>query len=222
MAKTLDIPRSGKRGSTVSLHTPYGQAERRLVVPKNPRTPAQQRVRSTLGQISSCWRGLADDQRAGWITAAAKASSHPRLGQSGHLTGCQLFIKINCTLAAIGAAQVEVPPGRPNFNSNPVGALTITRTANGVALELKVPRSPAHYLMLMGTAPCSRGMACPRRFTLLGALPVPVSGVSNITDLYVAKYGVPPAGTRVFIRTRQVADGWEDEPKDTTAVVPAT
>jgi hypothetical protein len=27
--------------------------------------------------------------------------------------------------------------------------------------------------------------------------------------------------TRIFIRTRQVADGWEDLPKETTAVVPA-
>ena len=55
---------------------------------------------------------------------------------------------------------------------------------------------------------------------MLGALPDPDAGVSDITDLYVAKYGVPPAGTRIFIRTRQVADGWEDLQKDTTAVVP--
>ena len=32
----------------------------------------------------------------------------------------------------------------------------------------------------------------PRRFTVLGALPDPDAGVSDITDLYVAKYGVPP------------------------------
>jgi hypothetical protein len=221
MAKILDIPRSGKRGSTVSVRTPYGQAERQLTVPKNPRTPAQQRVRSNLSQSSSRWRGLSDDQRTAWITAAEIASSHPRLNQSGHLTGCQLFIKINCTLAAIGAPQVDLPPDRPSFGLNPVGALTISTTTDRFALKLKVPRSPAHYVMVMGTAPCSPGMSRPRRFTLLGALPAPVSGISDITDLYVAKYGLPPAGTRVFIRTRQVADGWEDAPLDTTAVIPA-
>jgi hypothetical protein len=63
-------------------------------------------------------------------------------------------------------------------------------------------------------------MAVPRRFVILGRLPDPVARVCDITDLYVARYGIPPAGSRVFIRTVQVANGWEDFPKDTTAVVP--
>ena len=221
MAKIRSIPRSGKQGPTVSFKTPYGQAERPLAIPKNPRTPAQQRVRSALGHIASRWRTLTDQQRAVWMTAAAKVSSQPRLGQSGHLTGCQYYIKINSVLAAIGEDPLETPPDRPSFGSNPVGALAITRDAGAITLKLKVSRTPADYIMLMGTAPCSPGMTRPRRFTLLGALPTPVSGFSDITELYVAKYGVPPPATRVFIRTLQVIDGWQDEPKDTTAVVPA-
>jgi hypothetical protein len=63
-------------------------------------------------------------------------------------------------------------------------------------------------------------MTVPRRFVILGRLPDPVSRVSDITGLYVARYGVPPVRSRVFIRTVQVANGWEDFPKDTTAVVP--
>jgi hypothetical protein len=221
MAKTGKQLQSGKRGLTVGLRTPYGQAERQLAVPSNPQTPAQQRARGDLGRIASRWRGLTDEQRAAWITAAQQITSHPRLGQSGRLTGCQFFIKINCTLAAAGMDAVVDPPGRPRFTANPTGALTITNTGGTIALKLKVSRTPAHYTMVLGTTPCSRGVSRPRRFTLLGALPDPVSGVSDITDLYVAKYGIPPVGTRVFIRTRQVAGGWEDLPKDATAVVPA-
>ncbi len=221
MAKIRSIPRSGKQGATVSLKTPYGQAERPLSIPKNPRTPAQQRVRSALSHIASRWRTLTDQQRAAWMNAAANVSSQPRLGQSGHLTGCQHYIKINSVLAAIGQDPLETPPDRPGFGSNPVGALTITSTAGRPTLKLKVSRAPTTYIMLMGTAPCSAGMLRPRRFTLLGALPAPVSSFSDITELYVAKYGVPPPGSRVFIRTLQVIDGWQDEPKDTTAVVPA-
>ena len=221
MAKTGKQLQSGKRGSTVSLKTPYGQAERQLAVPSNPRTPAQQRARGTLARIASLWRGLTDEQRAAWITTAQQTSSQPRLGQSGRLTGCQLFIKINCTLAAAGMDTIVDPPNRPRFSTNPVGTLTITNEGGEISLKLRVSRAPAHYIMVMGTAPCSRGVSRPRRFTLLGALPAPEDGVSEITDLYVAKYGVPPVGTRVFIRTRQVADGWEDLQKDTTAVVPS-
>jgi hypothetical protein len=64
-------------------------------------------------------------------------------------------------------------------------------------------------------------MMRPRRFVLLGALPALASGICDITALYVAKYGVPPAGTRVFIRTQQTINGWTDLPRDTTAIVPA-
>ena len=45
-------------------------------------------------------------------------------------------------------------------------------------------------------------------------------GVSDITELYVAIYGIPPVGTRVFIHTRQQINGWQDTPERTTAVVP--
>jgi hypothetical protein len=31
---------------------------------------------------------------------------------------------------------------------------------------------------------------------------------------------VPAPGQRVFIRTRQLINGWEDEPKETNALVP--
>ena len=44
--------------------------------------------------------------------------------------------------------------------------------------------------------------------------------MSDITDLYVGKFGVPRAGSRVFIRTLQQINGWEDLPKQTSAIVP--
>lgn len=221
MAKTGKTLQSGKRGTTVSIHTAFGQAERQLAVPRNPRTPAQQRVRLTLGSIASRWRGLTDPQRTAWTALASDTRSQPRLGQSGRLTGCQLFIKINCTLAAAGMEQVIEPPERPIFAVNPVGALTITNNAGVIALKLAVSSAPAHYVMVFGTSPCSAGIARPRRFALLGALPASAAGMSDITELYVAKYGVPPVGARVFIRTRQISKGWEDRQKDATAVVPA-
>ena len=221
MAITGKTLKSGKRGNIVSIRTFFGQAERQLAIPRNPRAQAQQRVRVTLGSIASRWRGLTDAQRGAWTALASGTHSKPRLGQSGRLTGCQLFIKINCTLAAAGMEQVVEPPERAIFATNPVGALTITNNAGVIALKVAVPRAPAHYVMVLGTAPCSAGIARPRRFTLLGALPDRAAGMSDVTGLYVAKYGVPPVGARVFIRTRQTANGWEDLQKDTDAVVSA-
>jgi hypothetical protein len=220
MAKVSKNPASGTQGNTVSYDAPYGQAEREKAVSANPRSNAQVRVRSSLSRFAARWRILSDQQRATWITSAQGVHSEPRLGQSGRLTGCQLFIKINCTLALTGEPPTDVPTEPPSFGTNPVGALTITNDDGEIALKLSVPRAPSQYVLVLGTAPCSAGIAVPRRFVILGALPAAVARVSDVTDLYTARYGVPPVGSRIFIRTIQVASGWEDFSKDTTAVVP--
>lgn len=218
--KIIDVQQSGKLGTFITFRNRYGQFRRRYVVPKDPRSPAQLGVRSRFGRVSARWRVLTDEQRAAWIAAAGEVSSRSRLGKSGPLTGCQLFVKINSNLAFAGQAQVDDPPSYPRFGANPVGNLTITHSRGGVALKLSVPTAPTGTVLVWGTAPGSAGASFPGRFTFLGLLPDPAGGVSDITKLYVAKYGVPPVTKRVFIQTRQQMNGWQDAPKQTTAVVP--
>ena len=57
----------------------------------------------------------------------------------------------------------------------------------------------------------------------LGLTPAPVEHVSDITRLYIRKYGVPPANTRNFIRAWQQVEGWEcrGQMPLTGALVPA-
>jgi hypothetical protein len=219
--KILDVPQSGKFGVSVSFRTRYGQSRRPFVPAKDPKTPVQLRMRALLARIAARWRTLTDEQRALWIAIAREVLSRSRTGQSGALTGCQLFTKINFNLAIVGEEQVTEPPPRPRFRKNPVGALTITNTRAKIALKLKVSGTPAQPIIVLGYPPVSGGVSFARDFTILGLLPVPVGGVSDITELYVARYGVPPVGKRLLIRTRQQIDGWEDLPEQTTAIVPA-
>jgi hypothetical protein len=44
--------------------------------------------------------------------------------------------------------------------------------------------------------------------------------VSDITELYIARYGEPRTGEKVFIVTRQQKDGWEGFDKETSEIVP--
>ena len=50
--------------------------------------------------------------------------------------------------------------------------------------------------------------------------PVPTGGSADLTSLYTARYGVPPVGTKVFVRVNQYVDGWEDLPVTFAAIVP--
>jgi len=200
--------------------TRYGLVVRRRSFPRQVHSEAAQRSRASFGLATQQWRALTDTERAAWGRRTIQASSRSGLEQSRPLSGHALYVKINCARASIGLDQFDDPPKVPEFSLNPVGELTITNTRGVIALKLDVPSAPAKHTVLYGAAPCSAGKYFIRQYNILGLLPEPVRGVSDITALYVARYGVPPAGTRVCVRTQQHINGWDDLPKQTSAVVP--
>jgi hypothetical protein len=93
---------------------------------------------------------------------------------------------------------------------------------DGVALKLGVSGLPAKDIMVFASPPSKAGWQYCGDYRFLGLLPLPVKGWSDITRLYFKKFGVPPPHTRVFIRTWQQVDGWEDrgQMQLTNALVP--
>lgn len=218
--KKLDVPQSGKIGMAVSVKTRYGLIQRQYVIPKDPKTPGQLRSRANMGRFSAYWRVLTPEQSIAWRISGRSTLCRSLLGKASFLTGSQLFNKINCARAAIGLGMLMDPPPPAQFGPNPVEELHITNNGGGIALTLSVPTAPTDLVIVYGAGPCSAGISFVRNFTMLGRLPAPAGGLSDITDLYVAKYGVPPVGSQVCIRTRQQINGWEDLPKQTNAIVP--
>src|SRR5271169_4969178 len=207
--KISDIPQSGKRGKTVSMQGRYGQVSRILAIPANPETPYQLTIRRNLRKVSAAWRGLTEAQRAAWVTAAQNARSHSRLCQSGPLTGAQLFNKINCTLLLFSQPQVVTPPAPPVFPDLAPQNLVITNTAGVIALKLTCPTDPGANTIVRASSPLSAGRLTCNSYRILGSCPAPVAGASDITSLYAARYGVPPAGMKAFVRVNQFVEGWE-------------
>jgi hypothetical protein len=75
-------------------------------------------------------------------------------------------------------------------------------------------------LYVLGSRWCSRGIwTRGNRFAIIGELPKAVRGWSNITHDYVKAFGVPPVGRRIFIRPRQLVNGWQDEFKETCGTI---
>lgn len=218
--KILDIPQSGKLGTYVSVRTRYGQIRRRRGVIRKSPSPTQLHTRATFGRIRALWRTLTEDQRAAWKSDICATSSRPRLGKSGRLPGYLVFMKVNATLALQGQPPVLTPTERPTFDANPVSDLLITNTGGAVDLQLGVPSVPTADILVLGAAPCSAGVSFAKHFVILGRLSAAEAGYSNITKLYVDRYGALTPGKRIFIRTRQVRDGWTELPIQTTALVP--
>jgi hypothetical protein len=186
------------------------------------RTPARRRTRGSFGAIAKAWsERLTEEQRQAWVDSGAKVKSYPRLSQSGRLTGEMHFEGINSARARIGREILLWPPERVVFGPNPVEGLTISSDNGRLRLRLRVSGPLAEDIMVFGQAPCSAGRKKWRHGAYLGLLPAPQAGESDITDLYVQKYGQPEPGKKVFIRTRQQKDGWEGRDHDLSEVVPA-
>jgi hypothetical protein len=210
--KIKDVPQVGKLGLTVTWPGRYGLIRRILVTPRNPRTSAQQVIRQNLATQAAAYDQLTDLQQQAWIATAEQMQSKPTLGQSGPLTGLQLFIKVNCALLAIGGTPVSTPPAKPLLDPLPIDGLSITNTAGVIAIKLHTADSPPDGTMLRACSPqnsgCRRGVS----YRLLGILDSPVSNYITITTAYTSRFGVPPVGSRVFVSVNANVDGYEGIP----------
>ena len=76
----------------------------------NPNTSAQQAVRAALGTASSAWRGLALEQRQGWIAYATNTPTVNALGDPLTLTGQQMFVRTNTPMINAGLPIITDAP----------------------------------------------------------------------------------------------------------------
>ena len=188
---------SGAVGNEVYVNTKHGQVVRSR--PRRPPRPTNDRVRAqdNLGGVAKVWRTLSDQQFAAWAAAAKKEG----------MLSYRYFCKINGTLAAYGQPLLLDPPKRERLRSNPVQALEIRNPRGVITLRLKVPTAPAELTFVFGVRWCSRGISVPRsNGVLMGRLPQAVRGWSEVTDLYVNKFGQPPPGSRKDALKRTHAD----------------
>jgi hypothetical protein len=217
----IDAPKSGRWGNWEYYMRGKTQCCRRHVERKDPRTPAQRRVRIGLGGVAKAWGAkLTQEQRQAWELVGKQQSSKPRLAQAGWLEGEQLFVRHGTVLKKVGKEMLLWPAPRPAFPPNPVAALSITHGSDGVRITLRVSGPVTDDIMVLGQAPCSAGRKKWRRGAYLCLLPAVEGGECDITAKYVEHFGQPEPGQKVFIRTQQQRDGWRDKEKDVSEVVP--
>ena len=219
--KIQDIPQVGKLGLTVTWHGRNGQLRRILAIPKNPRTDRQLEVRDLLQQQARRFDALTDVQQDAWNVAATGFHSTPSLGQSGPLTGLQLFVRVNCKLGLLGQDAVDVPPVAPQFPALAPQGLVITNTTGVVAVTLTCPTNPGENTVLRASPPQNSAIRACRNYRIIGTCPVPTAGSADITSLYVAEFGAVPIGKRLFVQASTMVSGFESLPRQFQARVPA-
>ena len=218
--KIIDVPQTGKIGLQVAFQSRYGLVRRARVIPKQPNTFAQLQVRSNLTRAAAGFDHLTTAQQDAWNTAAAKHHTKPTLGQSGPLTGLQLFVKINTNLNFLGMESVTVPPAVPAFDAVAPQNLNIVLVLGIPKITMTCPTSPGENTVISACAPTNSGVRRAPQLKILGTCPAPAQGSANITDLYVAMFGVPALGSRIFASAHLMTDGWTSPTSLYSGLVP--
>jgi hypothetical protein len=211
--KIQSIPKSGRKGSVIYSEGRYGKVAREYVPPQNPRTAQQQSHRRNILAVCRRWRTLSLEQRGTWRALAANRYFVNDEGQRVRLNCFKLFVSLNTRRADLGLPHFDVAPAEPVFSTTPVGELAIAYPEGRFTLKVRVEGTPAQLILVQGAKPVRSCVRFVQHFPFLGLLPPPIDGWSDITELYVARYGVPKAGTAVWIRTCQHIDGFIDVPK---------
>lgn len=216
--------RNKLNGSVMSKNR-YGSYIRNKVTPVNPQTSFQTNQRANLSALSAAWRSLTDSQRAGWFAVAAGAPRTDIFGDPKILAGNALFVSLNLNLLAAGQAQID---DAPIFDTVPVisGAdLTVELTA-GALTTAEITITPATIpvgfsLIVYATPGVSPGISFVKnKYRYLGNF-TPAVGVIDFQAAYIARFGDPLLGNKVFVRLALVNNttGQLGLPTESVAIV---
>lgn len=112
---------AGKVSGNVFATGKGGAYVRKWSKPTNPRTSAQNRVRSAMTALASSWRGLTDANRKTWEASALNRPYTDGFGEQKHLSGFGLFMKQNQFAQPLGLNTLINAPAAtaiPNYRIN--------------------------------------------------------------------------------------------------------
>lgn len=216
MATITTTSKSGSVGpSTFATSTRYGTVERVRVKPRNPRSPAQQRHRTIVKAVAGDWRRLSEAERTSWKALARQLP--------GRLSGYGVYARVNITRVHCGQPRVAVAPPTPALGTLSCAGLVVAATPLVKVTGLSATCAP-DKLLIEACGPVSAGVDYVNedfcQLTVVDGFAEPAADL-DLTVAYVARFGAPRAGEKVFVRLRPVKDGFKGEPVQCVAIVPA-
>ena len=91
--------------------------------------------------------------------------------------------------------------------------LAVSCVAGRPVILLRVQGSTAQYIVVQAARPKNSGVRVVQHFPFLVLLAAPTDGTYDLTERFVARYGVPKVDQAVWIRVFQHTDGWIDVPQ---------
>lgn len=216
--KILDVPQSGSVAGTTSSRNRFGQYRRSRAIPVNPNSTPQGTQRARLSAAAATWRTLTSAQRAGWNDLANGFTRTNSLGETYNMTGFMCFVSCYNNCAAAGVATLTDAPAL----ATPATPLTATITLTAAAFSIAFTPTPLGAGIRMFTYVSlqrSAGRSFEGDFRLLQVSAAAAASPVNAYAAYVARFGVPVVGNRIFLGLRTFQTAFLSGPLITSAVV---
>ena len=190
----------------------YGWAGSAAPLPKNPQTADQQDHRRNVRAVTRRWSKLNLDQQTAWRVLAANAYLITETGERVRRNCYQLFVSLNVRRADLGLPQFSDPPAKAAFSTTAAFELAVTNSGGKTSIKLHVQGSTAQFIVVQAAKLKWSGVRVVQHFPFLALLPAPTDGTYDLTELFVARYGVPKVNQAVWIRAFEHTDGWINVP----------
>lgn len=197
--------RNKLNGSVLSKNK-YGSYIRNKVTPTNPQSAAQVAQRAKLATFASKWRTLTEEQRQAWNDAVSGWSRTDIFGDSQNPTGSILHNRLNMTIATAGGTAIVLPPmplGAPSPTALSVVTDTVASTMEVTFAQTPVPAGMA--LVVEASPGMSAGISVANsQLRIIAVLPATTATGADVYAEYVAKYGSPTIGMKIFYRISMI------------------
>ena len=191
---------SGSAGGTTASRNRGGGYFRNKSIPTNPDTVYQQAARAILAAFSQAWRGLNQPQRDAWDAAVNNFIGTDVFGVGRRKTGKNLYTSLNANLSSVALAAISAPPLPVAVPSASVGAVIIAIGAGTFTVAITDP-SASYTLQVWASAPLSAGVSYAKnQYRQIDAVTGGGGSPLDFEAAYLAKFGTPPVGTKVFVK----------------------
>lgn len=199
--KFLGVPSSGSIAGTTYSHNRAGQYTRNRRKPVNTvGTGRRAFIRASFGASAKAYAALTAAQQAAWTSYALNYPIVDRLGQTIKLTGQQMFISINTQLLNCAQAALLNPPLSNAVSAPVVSAATFVSSTGVLTITLGGGGPATDFILLAFSKPRSSGTSFNKTFWQQVVVPGSSVGGATYGTAYVAQFGKPAAGSRVFYR----------------------
>lgn len=198
----------GKIGGTVYSKNKWGAFARNLVTPTNPASPYSANVRNHFNTNVQLWNSLDDVQKKLWTDFAI---IHPRtdvFGSTYTLTGQTMLLSTNQNMQAIGGTDFTVP-GTDDVPAENWLIMSVDADSAGLIkiTTAFAPNNANNFCAVFATPGMSPGRTVAyQQYRQIGSIPADGSTIFDISTDYLAKFGALVAGTKVFVKLRQIDD----------------